>query len=263
MRNATPSRHQWTTVEVRVLRELYPTGGINAVIEQLPRRSRAAIYNHARAAGLRCAGQPQVRASWPADPTIDEAIRVAHQCVMQRGAVVKLAARIGRPVWWTSRRARDLGLTTPRFRELTWCTAEIDVLKRTAHLAPQAVQRGLKYAGFRRTTTAISVQRKRQGITRQKGEDYSCRQAADMLGADAGTLMREIRMGYLQAKPHPDYKPRSDGQTTQYVITERDLRSYIVNHPVRLNLRKLPAGHVPWFIDLVSGAVTIQNREAP
>lgn len=250
---ATPLRRDWTTRELAIVREHYPSGGIDAVLAQLPHRTRSAVYNKANTLGVRCAGRPMVRESWPLEPGMDEAIRAAHQRAMKKGDVKRLAKQLARPVWWVSRRARELGLTTPRFRELPWCAEEIAILRATSHLAPAAIKRALRYKGFRRTETAIAVQRKRNGITRTPGEDYSCRQAADLLGADPGLLMREIRMGYLRAKPHPDYQPRSDGQTTQWVITERDLREYAITHPVRLNLRKLPAGHVPWFIELIAG----------
>lgn len=251
------ARRPWTTREITTLREHYPTGAINGVIEQLPHRSRAAVYNYANKLGLRFAGMVSVRESWAHDTALDESIRIAHQRPMKRGDVERLAKRIGRPVWWTSRRARDLGLTTPRFRDPDWSAVELAILKRTAHLCPASVQKALKKESFQRTTTAIAVQRTRRGITRQPGDDYSCRQAAELLGADDTTLLREVRKGYLKAKPHPDHKARSDGRQTQYVITERDLREYIISHPVRLNLRKLPAGHVPWFIDLVAGRANL------
>lgn len=237
-----------------LLREHYPRGGINAVLEHLPHRTRSAIYQHARELGLRSPTAPAVRESWPTSEAIDRAIQRAHQQPMQRGDVVSLAERVGRPVWWVSRRARDMGLTTPRFRELPWTPAERDVLRETLHLAPAAVQRALKRAGYRRTETAIAVQRKRMGLRSDTtGNTYSCAQAAHLLGMDPGTLLRDIHRGDVQAKPHPDYATRRDGAPAQYLITTNSLRAYIVAHPLRLDLRKLPAGHTPWFIDLIAG----------
>lgn len=264
MTTPTPrtARRAWTTREIATLRKHYPIGGINAVIEHLPHRSRAAIYCHAAALGLRCPGQPQVREHWPLDPAIDDAIRLTHQRPTQRGDIVRLAARVGRPLWWVSRRARDMGFTTPRFREANWSDAEIAILRANSHLAPAAVQRALRRQGFRRTTTAVAVMRKRLGIKRTQADAYSCRQAAMMLGMDASTMLREIRTGYLRARPNTDYQTRSDGATAQYVITDRDLREYIISHPVRLNLRKLPAGHVPWFVDLLAGRAGDGMRNA-
>lgn len=247
------SRAPWTTREIRVLREAYPGGGINGVIVLLPHRSRSAIYQHANALGLRCASQPLVRESWKLEPGMNDAIRAAHQRPMKRGDVVALAKRLARPVWWVSRRARELGLTTPRFREPHWCAEEIAILRDTNTLAPAAVQRALRRAGYRRTATAIAVQRKRHGIHRQAGDNYTISQAATMLGMDPSTLLRDVRAGLVVAKPNTDYITRTDGRPAQYVITERNLRDYIVRHPVRLNLRKLPAGHVPWFIELIAG----------
>lgn len=264
MTTRTPraAHRAWTTREIATLREHYPAGGINAVLEHLPQRSRSAIYCHANALGLHCAGRPQVRQHWPQDTATDDAIRTAHQRPTKRGDIVRLAARLGRPVWWVSRRARDMGLTTPRFREPAWTPAEIAILHANTHLAPAAVQRAMRRQGYRRTATAIAVQRKRCGIKRTQADAYSCRQAALMLGMDNTTLLREIRMGYLRAEPNRDYQTRTDGAVTQYVVTERNLREYIISHPVRLNLRKLPAGHVPWFIDLLAGRAGDGMRNA-
>jgi C-5 cytosine-specific DNA methylase len=177
-----PSRAAWTTREIRVLREAYPAGGINGVIALLPHRSRSAIYQHAHALGLRCASRPLVRESWTLQPGMDEAITTAHQRPMQRGDVVALAKRLARPVWWVSRRARDLGLTTPRFRELPWSREELALLRDTRNLRPEAVQRALHRRGFRRTTTAITVQRKRHQVQRDPRDDnYTAREVADPL----------------------------------------------------------------------------------
>lgn len=253
-RPATPSRAPWTTREIRVLREAYPGGGINGVIALLPHRSRSAIYQHAQALGLRCASRPLVRESWTLEPGMDEAITAAHQRPMQRGDVVALAKRLARPVWWVSRRARDLGLTTPRFRELPWSKEELALLRETRNLRPAAVQRALRRHGFRRTTTAIQVQRKRHQVQRDPRDDnYTAREVAQLLGADDTTVTRWIRLGLLAADRDPTHRPDATGRAP-YRVTNKALRDFITTHPIHLNLRKLPAAHTPWFVDLLAGS---------
>jgi len=253
------SRAPWTTREIRVLRETYPAGGINGVIALLPHRSRSAIYQHANALGLRCASQPMVRESWPLQPGMDDAITAAHQRPMKRGDVVALAKRLARPVWWVSRRARELGLTTPRFRELPWCKQELALLRETRNLRPEAVQRALRRHGFRRTATAIAVQRKRQQVQRDPRDDnYTAREVAKLLGADDTTVTRWIRLGLLAAARDPTHKPTADGRAP-YRITNKALRDFITTHPIHLDLRKLPAAHTPWFVDLLAGTRAGEN----
>lgn len=248
------SRAAWTTREIRVLREAYPAGGINGVIALLPHRSRSAIYQHANALGLRCASRPLVRESWTLQPGMDEAITTAHQRPMQRGDVVALAKRLARPVWWVSRRARDLGLTTPRFRELPWSKEELALLRDTRNLRPEAVQRALRRHGFRRSTTAITVQRKRHQVQRYPRDDnYTANDVAALLGADNSTVARWIRLGLLAADHDPTHKPGPDGRAP-YRITNKALRDFITTHPIHLDLRKLPAAHTPWFVDLLAGS---------
>jgi len=248
------SRAAWTTREIRVLRDAYPAGGINGVIALLPHRSRSAIYQHAHALGLRCASRPLVRESWTLQPGMDEAITTAHQRSMKKGDVVALAKRLARPVWWVSRRARDLGLTTPRFRELPWSREELALLRETRNLRPEAVQRALRRQGFIRTATAITVQRKRQSIQRDPHDDnYTAREVAQLLGADNTTVTRWIRLGLLAADRDPTHKPTSDGRAP-YRVTNKALRDFLITHPIHLNLRKLPAAHTPWFVDLLAGS---------
>jgi hypothetical protein len=248
------SRAAWTTREIRVLRDAYPGGGINGVIALLPHRSRSAIYQHANALGLRCASRPLVRESWTLEPGMDEAITAAHQRPMQRGDVVALAKRLARPVWWVSRRARDLGLTTPLFREPPWSKKELALLRETRNLRPEAVQRALRRHGFRRTATAIAVQRKRQQVQRDPRDDnYTAHEVAGLLGADPSTVARWIRMGLLAADHDPTHKPTPDGRAP-YRVTNKALRDFIITHPIHLDLRKLPTAHTPWFVDLLAGS---------
>lgn len=248
-----PSREPWTTREIRILREAYPAGGINAVILQLPQRSRTAIYQHAHALGLRCAERPLVRESWTLEPGMDAVITSAHQRPMQRGDVVALAKRLARPVWWVSRRARQLGLTTPRFREAPWDAAEVALLRVTRNHTTESAQRVFKRAGFTRTATAIQVQRKRREVQRDPSEDYTAREVSRLLGHDDSTVGRWIRMGLLKAKHDPQHKLTAAGHAP-YVVTDKALRQFIIQHPIRIDLRKIPAAHTPWFVDLLAGS---------
>lgn len=56
----------WTTSELAVLRNHYPTGGYKACIERLPHRSRTAICQQAAKQGVRSAeNELEKEKSWP------------------------------------------------------------------------------------------------------------------------------------------------------------------------------------------------------
>lgn len=242
----------WTTREIALLREHYPRGGVTAC-EAVMQRTRSSIYQHARELGLRAPGQPTVRLHYANDSRLDEALRFLHEHPLLKGAVVEFAQRWQRPTWWVSRRARDLGLKTPRFRELPWTAAEIDILHDTAHVNPKNAQAAFKRAGFKRSETAIVVKRKREGIgatqARLDAGLLNGHQAAALLGVDGKTPSSWIALHGLKAS-----KRWKDGREhDDWVIRERDLREFIIANPCRLELRKIPDSSRAWFIELLAG----------
>lgn len=241
----------WTTVELAAVRQHYPAGGIEAVEPHLPGRTRSAIYQQARLLKLRSPKWSKpVRESWPKDDRIDDEIRRLHTIPPKRGEIEALATKLGRPTWWVSRRARELGLVTPRFREEPWSPAELDLLEETADLSPTRVVKMFKKAGFSRSLNAIMVKRKRLSIKVQRS-GYSSRQIADLLGYDETTIARWIRMGRLRATSYG--QDRRDGRQFSYDVSEKDLREFIIQNPTALELRRIPAAHQPWLIELLSG----------
>lgn len=250
--NLRAARHFWTTTELTTIRRDYPAGGLAAVEPQLVGRTRSAIYQQARLMRLRSPRQgDSIRSHHPVTPEIDEAIRQLHTTTPKKGDVKRLAERLGRPVYWVSKRARELGLVTPRFREAPWSQAELDILDDTAELTPHAARLRLKRAGFERSVTAVVVKRKRVGLRVQPDGSYSAREAAHLLGYEESVLARWIRLGRIKASTAG--ADRSDGRTTAWRITPRVLREFIVNNPMAVQLRRIPAAHQPWLIELLSG----------
>lgn len=233
----------WTVPELAVVREHYADGGINACEPLLPGRSRASIYQKANELGLRSSRQVQVRRHYSNEPHIDEQIRFAHQAVPSRGYMEKLAERVGRPRWWVSKRARELGLTTPRFMEPAWSEEELAIIERTAKLTPQGAHTALKRAGFSRSLTAVVVKRKRLDITvpRRKGI-YTVNALAKLLGYEQKAPVRWIRAGLLKAS----------GEEGSYSISEPDVRAFLLDHPMQIDLRKLPLLNRPWLYEVLT-----------
>ncbi|MGL6224467.1 MAG: hypothetical protein ACRC6L_12885 [Steroidobacteraceae bacterium] len=242
----------WTIPEVAAVQLYYPKGGIEAVEPHLPGRTRSSIYQRACALKLRSPKWSKpIRQNWPQDDRIDDDIRRLHASPPKRGDVEALATRLGRPTWWLSRRARSLGLITPRFREEPWSDAEIAIIEEHAELTPERVRAKLKKAGFTRTDTAIMVKRKRLGMRVERDGRHPAREIARLLGYDDSTVARWIRMGRLKAGEYG--KDRSDGRVTSWEVTDRDLREFIIQNPTALELRRIPAANQPWLIELLTG----------
>jgi len=240
----TAPRKFWLTTERAVIREHYPMGGIDACAPLLPGRSRTSIYQQAHKLGVHSARQKvRVRYAYPRDERVDEQIRFAHQRAPERGDMQRLADRLGRPRWWVTRRARELGLVTPRFAESAWSAEELAILERTAHRPPAASYKALRACGFRRTLTAVVVKRKRLEIhVPVRSGEYTPTALAGLLGLDSKTVTRWIRGGLLRTKSRGD----------RNAIRERDLRAFFIAHAGLLDLRKMPVIHAGWFVRVLA-----------
>lgn len=239
------SRRFWTTTELATIRKHYSTGGVMECLVHLPWRSRQAIYQQARLMGLKAPGVTGVRRYYPQDDHIDQQIRFLHQKPPTKGCVAALARRVGRPQWWISKRARDLGLTTPKFRDPEWSAAELDLLQTTSDLTVERARLRFRAAGFERTATAIAVKRQRAGISRLGDRTgwYRTGELSALLGYCRDQAGRWIAQGLLKCKREGEFRWVSDSQ----------LRDFIVNHPMQIELRRIPAGNQPWFVEMLSG----------
>jgi len=253
-REGLPHR-RWSSAELAILREYYPTEGLDGCLARLPRRSAAAIYCQAAKRGVQAApdstgrrgGRPRV---WASSPSIDAAIR---QCYENPGArkVRELAAELGRPAWWVKKRALKLGLVVPRFRQPEWTSEEDQVLERLAGMSVEAVQRAvLKVSGVRRSPSAINMRRKRLRLgMRDRDDNLSAAQVAGLLGVDTKVITRWIHLGLLAHRRRQTERTATQGGDP-YVIKRSAIRRFCATHPhqVARHLRKVDA---LWFIDLL------------
>ncbi len=234
----------WRVPELAVIRAHYADGGIDACEPLLPGRSRVAIYQQASAMGIRSARQKvRVRYAYPIDERIDEQIRMAHQRAPERGDMQRLADRLGRPRWWVTRRARELGLITPRFAEPAWSAEELAIIERTAGRLPAIARKALAEAGFQRSLTAVVVKRKRLEIpVPTPARTHTAAGLATLLGHDRKTVLRWLSDGKLRAADRGN----------RNLIRERDVRAFLLRHPEQVDLRKLPLMNREWFIRLLA-----------
>src|SRR5271167_4054067 len=182
---------------------------------------------------------------------IDQLIReiyLSRRDARKRPSIPLLAKRVGMPHWALKKRARELGLA--RTKELPWSERELEILARYAWMSDERIRLKLKAAGYARTVTAIHLKLKRMRF-KHDGSFYSANGLAQALGIDSHAVTRWIRSGHLKAKF------RSTARTEQqngdiYLIHEKDVRRFILEHPTDIDLRKVDQ---LWFLDLITNGL--------
>jgi len=246
-------RRAWTNKEIATLKATYPVGGVAGCIQVLPGRSATSIYQHANAEGLRApkGKKGAERQQWTSSPQIDAIITRAYQGTPSKGGIKTLARTAARPLWWISKRAAKLGLSQPRFREPAWTEPEIEFISANAHKDPNGLSRMLKYRGFTRTATAISVKLKRLGSPTGKCADldhYTANQLAGLFGIDRKGIGAWISKGWLKADRRGTARVAEQGGD-EYWIHRRDVKKFVVENAAAVDVRKVEKF---WFIELLT-----------
>ena len=193
----------------------------------------------------------QKRRKYHFNDRIDHLIRevyLNHKSVKNRTGIRLLAEKVGMPHWVLKKRARELGLA--RTKELPWSERELEVLARHAWMSDERIRVKLKTAGYARTVTAIHLKLKRMRF-KHDGSLYSANGLAQALGIDSHVVTRWIKSRHLKAKL------RGTGRTEQqngdiYLIHEKDVRRFILQHPTDIDLRKVDQ---LWFLDLITNGL--------
>jgi hypothetical protein len=182
---------------------------------------------------------------------IDQLIReiyLNHRDANTRPGIRLLSKKVGVPHWALKKRARELGLA--RTKELSWSERELEILARNAWMSDERIRLKLKVAGYARTVTGIHLKLKRMRF-KHDGSFYSANGLAQALGIDSHAVTRWIKSGRLKAKL------RGTARTEQqngdiYLIHEKDVRRFILEHPTDIDLRKVDQ---LWFLDLITNGL--------
>lgn len=248
------ARRFWTVAEIKRLREHYPSGGVEACMPHLPGRSASAIYNRAKAEGLRSENIKNHNfreKRWATDEHIDALIVRTYQSKPDKHAVKRLAQTVNRPRWWVSKRAMKLGLTVPRFKEPEWTAEEIEFICARAHMDPQATSRRMKKHGWHRSPTSIVVKLKRLGQPRGRDADpdhCTASHLARLFGFDAKTVLGWIAKGWLKAEKRGTARTERQGGD-EWWIHRRNVRAFVIQNASMVDLRKVDR---VWFIDMLA-----------
>jgi len=148
----------------------------------------------------------------------------------------------GLPRWYIKRQAARLGLTM-HIDRMPWTAAEVDLLERlvgtvsTATIAKR----------LRRSQVSVVNKLKRLHISRRVREGYTMRDLEVCLGEDHHKIRQWIASGWL--RDHVQGTQRHDGNGKDiHRIREKDILSFVRNHPQEINLGKVDQ---TWFLDLV------------
>jgi hypothetical protein len=182
---------------------------------------------------------------------IDQLIReiyLNHRDAKTGFGIRPLAKKVGIPHWALKKRARELGLA--RTKELPWNEPELAILARYAWMSDERIRLKLKAAGYPRTVTAIHLKLKRMKF-KHDGSFYTAYSLAQALGIDPHSVTRWIKSGHLKAKFRGTARcPQQNGDT--YLIQEKDVRRFILEHPTDIDLRKVDQ---LWFLDLITNGL--------
>ena len=247
-------RRPWHMDEDAVLRECYSEEGAEAAALRLPGRSVSAIIQRASKLGVPSRygrEHPQrERRRWETSDQIDAAIRDLYAAAPGLGQVREAARRWGRPQWWVQKRAVQLGVVMPRYKEPPWSPAELAYLEAHAHLSVQVLRKKFAQHGWRRTASAIALRVKRAGFSSDDPDCWVAAQLARLMGVDRGTVTRWVKLEGLPATVGSSRTGSGPDALQVYRVSRRDLRRWIGTHAQLVDLRKVDRY---WFIDLAFG----------
>jgi hypothetical protein len=182
---------------------------------------------------------------------IDQLIRaiyLRHPGAKTRPGIRMLAKKIGIPHWALKKRARELGLA--RTKELLWSEPELEILARYAWMSDERIRLKLKAAGYSRTVTGIHLKLRRMKF-KHDPSFYSANGLAQALGIDSHVVSRWIKCGHLKAELRGTARGEQQNGDI-YLIHEKDLRHFILEHPTEIDLRKVDQ---LWFLDLLTNGL--------
>lgn len=246
LRADVPRNTFWTDAELAIIRHHYPRGGPSAVIALLPHKTDKAIYQKADELEIRAPNRRRDNRRWTTSVHIDDTIRRYYAGRPIKGGVERLGRQVGRPGRWVSHRARQLGITPPRFAPLPWSSDEDDLLRKLATRAPSTISKQFARAGFKRTPAAILHRLTKRHIDRTDDDHYSGRQLAELMGVTSNVVSGWIAKGWLIAKMKGTTREHDT-----FRIHRLAVRRFIIENVGTIDIRRVEKH---WFVDLIAGS---------
>jgi hypothetical protein len=179
---------------------------------------------------------------------IDQLIReiyLSHPATRKQRGIHMLAKKVGMPHWALRKRACTLGLA--RTKEQPWSEPELTILERYAWMSDERIRLKLKAAGYLRSATGIHLKLRRMKF-KHDPSFYSATSLAQAFGIDSHAVTRWIKCGHLKAKLRGTKRTERQGGDI-YLIREKDVRRFILEHPTEIDLRKTDG---LWLLDVIT-----------
>ena len=158
--------------------------------------------------------------------------------------LTNLARKFRMPRWALYQRALKIGAVQSSQQKKKWTDQEIKIIQQNARYEPLTIKKRLEKAGFKRSIASIVLKRKRMRLL-SNGKGMSACLCAQFLGVSLRIVLNHIKAGLLRAEII-----RYDQQgKANYYIREKDLRSFIINNPDVVDLRKVEKYY---FIELLA-----------
>jgi hypothetical protein len=156
----------------------------------------------------------------------------------------------GLPRWYIKRQAARLGLTLHMDRR-PWTASEMNLLdKLVGRVSSSTIAKRLH-----RPESSVVNKLKRIGTSRRVRNGYTMRDLELCFGEDHHKISQWIKNGWLH--DHLQGTRRHDGNGNDiHRIREKDILTFIRNHPQEINLGKVDQ---MWFLDLV----LLKGKEVP
>jgi hypothetical protein len=221
-----------------------------AAIQPVKRVAAAPIAKPVKAAKKVAAPRKAKPVIWPFTPEMDAQIREVYRTGTGKNEVRELAAAFSYPRWAVSKRAQIISAYDPRIKESNWTKAELALLKANAHKCPDRIRLAMKEAGFSRSTTAILLKRRRQGML-QDLAGYSAHALSNLFGVDAHCITGWIDSGWLRAEKRGTARTAVQGGDMWYIL-KPDVQRFILSNFGLIDIRKVDKF---WLLDQVTAGV--------
>lgn len=238
--------------EIKMITSRYPLEGAIKLAEDLG-RNRRQISAKAWSLGLIFDDKKSHDRRRIFTPEEDIKIRRLWPEIIRRNGIsaTKLAREMGVSRHQLFRRAADLGVRQWRFSNGNWSDEEIDLLTKLVHLAPRTIEERFAKSGYRRTATAIVVQRKRMNLlVTESFNAYSACALAHFLGITNIPVLGWIKRGLLKATSRGDsVNELTGGPGDRWIIYPEDVRRFIIDNAALVDISRADKF---WLIDLLA-----------
>lgn len=250
---------EWTTREVRILTETYPTGGAKECYALLSNRSVNAIYGKAREMKIKRIGYVSRPNPYETSELMDRRIAALYSVKQPtNGELQDLCERIGRHRGWVADRARKMGLIKPRQAPRKWTPDEDELLEMHAGKHEKVIAKHFRAAGYNRSATAITVRIRTKKIDHVDPDHFSARELARFFGVDSNRVTRLIASGLLKAKRRGTDRTEAQGGD-HWWIARKDIREFMIRAPGEWDHRRCDQ---LFLVEILAGRVGVTETEA-